>query len=183
MSQEIYNKTVFKRFFEENDPAVMEWAENVLEKVSSPGILPTFIKKDGEDFKAYWETVCHIFALVVLYAKQYNEIDTNKILFELFIENRGLVTDEVDTLEQMKYLFNNYVKEYRKRGTLDIVNKEGMILGELLRLIRYKTEDEFIFALLMSRDTGWTMGHSSPTWNRTDTVLNITKGYETTESV
>ena len=183
MSQEIYNKTVFKRFFEENDPAVMEWAENVLEKVSSPGILPTFIKKDGEDFKAYWETVCHIFALVVLYAKQYNEIDTNKILFELFIENRGLVTDEVNTLEQMKYLFNNYVKEYRKRGTLDIVNKEGAILGELLRLIRYKTEDEFIFALLMSRDTGWTMGHSSPTWNRTDTVLNVTKGYETTESV
>lgn len=183
MSQEIYNKTVFKRFFEENDPAVMEWAENVLEKVSSPGILPTFIKKDGEDFKAYWETVCHIFALVVLYAKQYNEIDTNKILFELFIENRGLVTDEVNTLEQMKYLFNNYVKEYRKRGTLDIVNKEGTILGELLRLIRYKTEDEFIFALLMSRDTGWTMGHSSPTWNRTDTVLNVTKGYETTESV
>lgn len=183
MSQEIYNKTVFKRFFEENDPAVMEWAENVLEKVSSPGILPTFIKKDGEDFKAYWETVCHIFALVVLYAKQYNEIDTNKILFELFIENRGLVTDEVDTLEQMKYLFNNYVKEYRKRGTLDIVNKEGAILGELLRLIRYKTKDEFIFALLMSRDTGWTMGHSSPTWNRTDTVLNVTKGYETTESV
>ena len=183
MSQEIYNKTVFKRFFEENDPAVMEWAENVLEKVSSPGILPTFIKKDGEDFKAYWETVCHIFALVVLYAKQYNEIDTNKILFELFIENRGLVTDEVSTLEQMKYLFNNYVKEYRKRGTLDIVNKEGAILGELLRLIRYKTEDEFIFALLMSRDTGWTMGHSSPTWNRTDTVLNVTKGYETTESV
>lgn len=183
MSQEIYNKTVFKRFFEENDPAVMEWAENVLEKVSSPGILPTFIKKDGEDFKAYWETVCHIFALVVLYAKQYNEIDTNKILFELFIENRGLVTDEVDTLEQMKYLFNNYVKEYRKRGTLDIVNKEGSILGELLRLIRYKTEDEFIFALLMSRDTGWTMGYSSPTWNRTDTVLNVTKGYETTTNV
>lgn len=183
MSQEIYNKTVFKRFFEENDPAVMEWAENVLEKVSSPGILPTFIKKDGEDFKAYWETVCHIFALVVLYAKQYNEIDTNKILFELFIENRGLVTDEVDTLEQMQYLFDNYVKEYRKRGTIDIVNKEGTILGELLRLIRYKTEEEFIFALLMARDTGWTMGYSSPTWNRTDTVLNVTKGYETTESV
>lgn len=183
MSQEIYNKTVFKRFFEENDPAVMEWAENVLEKVSSPGILPTFIKKDGEDFKAYWGTVCHIFALVVLYAKQYNEIDTNKILFELFIKNRGLVTDEVDTLEQMRYLFDNYVKEYRKRGTLDIVNKEGTILGELLRLIRYKSEEEFIFALLMSRDTGWTMGYSSPTWNRTDTVLNVTKGYETTTSV
>lgn len=35
----------------------------------------------------------------------------------------------------------------------------------------------------MSRDTGWTMGYSSPTWNRTDTVLNVTKGYETTTNV
>lgn len=183
MSQEIYNKTVFKRFFEENDPEVMKWAENVLEKITSPGILPVFIKKDGEDFKAYWETVCHIFALTVLYAKQYSEIDTNKILFELFIEGRGLVTDEVDSLEQMQYLFNNYVEEYRKRGTLDIINKEGTILGELLRLIQYKSEEEFIFALLQARDTGWMVGYSSPTWNRTDTVLNVTKGYEMSKSI
>ena len=83
----------------------------------------------------------------------------------------------------MKYLFNNYVKEYRKRGTLDIVNKEGMILGSFSVLLDIRRRMSSIFALLMSRDTGWTMGHSSPTWNRTDTVLNVTKGYETTESV
>lgn len=183
MAEEIYSKTVFQRFFEKNDPAVIEWAENVLAKISSPGILPTFIKKDGEDFQAFWGSVCHLFALIVLYARQYNEIDTNKILFELFIENRGLVTNEVDTLEQMQYLFDNYVDEYRKRGRLDIISKEGVILGELLRLIQYGQLDEFIFALLMPRDTGWMLGYSSPTWNRTDTVLNITKGYETTESI
>lgn len=183
MAQEIYNKTVFKRFFEENDPQVMAWAENVFEKVASPGILPTFIQKGGEDFASYWKTVCHLFALVVVYARTMNNIDTNQILFELFIENRGLVTNEIDTPEQMQYLFNNYVEEYRKRGRLDIVSKEGVILGELLRLIEYKNQDEFIFALLMARDTGWTMGYSSPTWNRTDTVLNITKGYEKSVNV
>lgn len=183
MAQEIYDKTVFKRFFEENDPQVMAWAENVFEKVASPGILPTFIQKGGEDFASYWKTVCHLFALVVVYARTMNNIDTNQILFELFIENRGLVTNEIDTSEQMQYLFNNYVEEYRKRGRLDIVSKEGVILGELLRLIEYKDQDEFIFALLMARDTGWTMGYSSPTWNRTDTVLNITKGYEKSVNV
>lgn len=183
MSQEIYNKTVFKRFFEKNDSRVLAWAENVFDKVANPGILPLFIKKDSEDFESYWKSVCHLFALVVLYSRQFNEIDTNKILFELFIENRGLVTDGVDSSEQMQYLFENYVEEYRKRGRLDIVAKEGVILGELLRLIQYKDTNEFIFALLMARDTGWTMGYSSPTWNRTDTVLNITKAYEKSVSV
>lgn len=183
MAEEIYNRTIFKRFFEKNDPAVLAWAENVLAKVGGTGILPIYIKKDSEDFKAYWGSICHLFALIVLYSRQYNEIDTNKILFELFIENRGLVTNEITTLEQMQYLFDNYVEEYRKRGRIDIVSKEGAILGELLRLIQYQNLDEFIFALLMSRDTGWAMGYSSPTWNRTDTVLNITKGYETTVSV
>ena len=183
MAQEIYDKTVFKRFFEENDPQVMAWAENVFEKIASPGILPTFINKGGEDFASYWKSVCHLFALVVVYARQMNEIDTNKILFELFIENRGLVTNEITTSEQMQYLFENYVEEYRKRGRLDVVSKEGVILGELLRLIEYKDLDEFIFALLMARDSGWTMGYSSPTWNRTDTVSNITKGYEKTVNI
>lgn len=27
------------------------------------------------------------------------------------------------------------------------------------------------------------MGYSSPTWNRTDTVMNVSKGYEFTSSV
>lgn len=183
MANEIYNRTVFKRFFEVNDEKVLAWAENVLAKISSPGILPSFIEKKGEDFQAYWGAITHLFALIVLYGRQYNQIDTNKILFELFIDNRGLVTNEVVTEEQMQYLFDNYIKEYEKRGKLDIISKEGIILGELLRLLQYKQLDEFIFAVLMPRDTGWTLGYSSPMWNRADTILNITKGYEMTESV
>lgn len=183
MASEIYDKTVFKRFFEVNDPKVLAWAENVLAKICGPGILPVYLNKEGEDFKSFWGTITHLFALVVIYGRQYNEIDTNKILFELFIENRGLVTNEIDTQEQMQYLFDNYINEYKKRGRLDIVSKEGVILGELLRLIQYDTLDEFIFALLMARDSGWTLGYSSPTWNRTDTVTNITKGYEVSENV
>lgn len=51
----IYNTTVFSRFFEENDPAVMKWAENVLAKVSGAGILPKFIEKVERTFKHFGE--------------------------------------------------------------------------------------------------------------------------------
>lgn len=180
----IYNSLMFSRFFEENDKAVVGWAENVLAKLEGSRILPTFLnKKNNPDFQAFWGTITHLFALIVLYARKYKEIDTNQILFEMFIQNRGLVTNMVDDQEQMEYLFYNYLEEYSKRGRLDIINKEGEILGELLRLIRYNSLDEFIFALLKPEATGWSMGYSSPTWNRTDTVMNVSKGYEFTSSV
>ena len=180
----IYNDLMFSRFFEENDKAVMGWAENVLAKMEGSRILPTFLnKKENPDFKAFWGTITHLFALIVLYARKYKEIDTNLILFEMFIQNRGLITNMVDDQEQMEYLFYNYLEEYSKRGRLDIINKEGEILGELLRLIRYNSLDEFIFALLRPEATGWAMGFSSPCWDRTDTVMNVSKGYEYTESI
>ena len=183
-STPIYDNLPFSRFFEENDKEVIRWAENVLEKLEGRGILPTFLKKkENEDFRAFWGTITHIFALIVLYARQYKKIDTNQILFEMFIQNRGLVTNMVDSQEQMKYLFYNYLEEYSKRGRLDIISKEGEILGELLRLIRYNSLDEFIFALLRPEATGWAMGHSSPTCDRTNTVMNVSKAYEYTKGV
>lgn len=183
MADIIYNRTIFKKFFEKNDIKIQAWAQNVLDKICSPGILPVFFNKQNEDFVSFWGSVTHLFAIVVLYGRQYEEIDVNKILFDIFIKERGLVTDTVDTTEQMQYLFNNYVEEYRKRGRMDIVSKEGTILGELLRLIRYNDLNEFIFALLAPKDSGWTLGHSSPTWNRTDTVENITKAYECSSNI
>lgn len=175
----IYSNTIFSRFFEQNDKEVMAWAENVLAKLEGNGILPVFLKKkENEDFKAFWGTITHLFALIVLYARKYKEIDSNQILFETFIQNRGLITNLVDSQDQMEYLFYNYLEEYSKRGRLDIINKEGELLGELLRLIRYNSLDEFIFALLRPENTGWTIGHSSPTWQRTECVTNVTKAFE-----
>lgn len=175
----IYSNTIFSRFFEQNDKEVMAWAENVLAKLEGNGILPVFLKKkENEDFKAFWGTITHLFALIVLYARKYKEIDSNQILFETFIQNRGLITNLVDSQDQMEYLFYNYLEEYSKRGRLDIINKEGELLGELLRLIRYNSLDEFIFALLRPENTGWTIGYSSPTWQRTECIVNVTKAFE-----
>ena len=40
LSTVIYDKSVFKQFFENNDPQVLAWALNVLEKLYEPGIVP-----------------------------------------------------------------------------------------------------------------------------------------------
>lgn len=180
----IYDTTIFKQFFESDDSRVLGWAENVYDKLENANILPAFIrKKDNEDFRALWFTVAKMFAFITIYARQFNEIGTNKILFEAFINNKGLVTNLVDSQEQMEYLFNNYLEEYAKRGKLDIVGMSGDILGEFLRLIRYSDKDEFIFALLQPENTGWCLGWSSPTWEKTQLVANVTKAYEFTKDI
>ena len=81
----IYDTTIFKQFFESDDSRVLGWAENVYDKLENANILPAFIrKKDNEDFRALWFTVAKMFAFITIYARQFNEIGTNKILFEAF---------------------------------------------------------------------------------------------------
>ena len=180
----IYNNSIFKQFFEENDSAVLGWANNVLRKLQGSSILPTWINKtDNEDFDVLWGTITHLFAIIVLYARQYNNIDSNQILFQLFVSDRGLVNDFVTSQEQMEYMFNNYIEEFQKRGKRDILSKEGILLGELLRLIRYNETDEFVFAELQPENTGWCLGYSSPTWDRTEKVNSVYKAYEYQEGV
>ena len=50
MADIIYNRTIFKKFFEKNDIKIQAWAQNVLDKICSPGILPVFFNKQNEDF-------------------------------------------------------------------------------------------------------------------------------------
>ena len=42
LSSTIYDKTIFKTFFDSNDPQVLIWAINVLEKLFEPGIVPLY---------------------------------------------------------------------------------------------------------------------------------------------
>lgn len=50
----VYNKTVFSRFFASDSPEVMKWANNVLEKVKSSGILPIYVDKNTDDYSEFW---------------------------------------------------------------------------------------------------------------------------------
>ena len=107
-------------------------------------------------------------------------------LMQKFIEGWGLVYENIDTVEQRNFLFKNWIKQFSERGTFQITqkqaeNEDGEIIrldGELRRLVGYSKPNEFIFGALAPQDTGWCMGWSSPTWDGTETVNAVSKGYD-----
>ena len=70
-----YQEKELKKFLSHEDIKIQAWAQNVLDKICSPGILPVFFNKQNEDFVSFWGSVTHLFAIVVLYGRQYEEID------------------------------------------------------------------------------------------------------------
>ena len=185
----VYDKLYFSNFFNVNDIGVFGWALNVLEKIYSKGsILPDFYQRgdnksnlEDEDFITYWNSLTHLFAIIVYYARQFESISSNNVLLEEFLKSKDLILPKdlnaVDTL----YLYQNYINEYKKRGTLSILDQKengSSIDGELIRLLDHKITEELIFALFQNFESGWCLGKSSPTWKGTEFIKNIRKGYE-----
>jgi hypothetical protein len=182
----VYNKTAFKNFFNVNDINVFSWAINVLEKLYVKGlILPDFIERannfsnlEDEDFIVYWNSITHIFAIIVNFSRKFEEFEFNSYLLNEFIDSKDLITSNELDITDLIYLFNNYVEEYKKRGTYAIIERkeDGAALdGELIRLTKSKVYQEFIFALLKNYETGWCLGKSSPTCNRTTFIDSLNK--------
>lgn len=183
----IYSKTDFKQFFDVNDINVLGWAFNVLEKLYELGILPKYVQRDytenSKDFIDYWLSITHFFALIVYMARQFEDIPGNNILFNLFLEGRGLALSGEETQLQRNYLFSHYIDEFRKRGTRNIIDMDGTVNGEFLRLINYNPDEEFMFFNLVRQDLGWCCDFSSPMWIGTEQIVNAMKAYEYTESI
>lgn len=183
----IYSKTDFKKFFDVNDINVLRWAFNVLEKLYERGVLPKYVQRDytenSKDFIDYWLSITHFFAIIVYMARQFQDIPKNKILFDLFLESKGLALSGEESLVQREYLFANYINEFRKRGTKSITSTDGMVNGEFMRLINYKDTDEFMFFNLVFQDLGWCCDLSSPMWTGTEQIVNAMKAYEYGEDV
>lgn len=185
----IYNKTIFNQFFNVNDINIFGWALNVLEKLYIKGlILPDFYERgdnrsniEDEDFIAYWNSITHLFAILVYFARQFENIKTNSILLEEFLKSKDLILSSSSTLDDLVYIFSNYVEEYRKRGTIRILeNKENgfEVDGELIRLLDHRITEELIFCLFQNFESGWCLSKSSPTWKGTEFIKNLRKGYE-----
>lgn len=190
LSSIFYDKTIFKLFFDSNDPQVLAWALNVLEKLFEPGIVPTYVSRDNEDdYNTFFFTITHFFAFVVIYARQYREFTnfgedstisgtSREILLKQFLEGWGIVYENIVNDEQREYLFKNWMNQFRERGTYNVVSTDGEVVGELRRLVGYTRPNEFIFGVLAPQDVGWCMGWSSPTWTGTETVNAVSKGFD-----
>ena len=184
-----FNSSYFSKFFNINNINIFGWAINVLEKVYSKGlILPDFYERgngysntEDEDFIAYWNSITHLFAIIVYYARQFENIKVNNVLLEGFLNSKDLLLPKDLNSSDLLYIYENYINEYKKRSTLSILDQKENgkeIDGELIRLIDHKVSEELIFCLFQNFESGWCIGKSSPTWKGTEFIKNIRKGYE-----
>jgi hypothetical protein len=175
----IYDKTIFKTFFDSNDPQVLAWAINVLEKLFEPGIVPLYVSRNNQDdYNSFFLAITHYFAFIVIYSRNYRQLENSDLLMKEFIENWGIVYENIETLDQRRYLFLNWIQEFYNRGTDKIAATGSEIEGELRRLVGYEKPNEFIFAVLPPESVGWCLGWSSPTWYGTETVNEVSKGWD-----
>lgn len=182
-----YEQSPFSQFFTANDINVLGWAINVLEKLYKRGIIPAYITRntgeDDRDYVAWWFTVTHFFAILVYFARQFENLSTKTPLMQEFVKGRGVYMHNDPDLDELYYIFTNYIEEIQRRGTTGIYRREAEIDGELLRLIEYVITDEFLFTFVNRGELGWCIGHSSPLYTGADGICNLIKGYEYTEEV
>lgn len=188
-----YDNTFFKDFIDLNDYRVLQWALSVLEKLYDRGILPWYLDRnvgnslfEDEDFISYWYSICHFYGILVVYARQYQDIRGNDTLLKEFLTNIGIYWNRNNTITELQYLFDNYISEFEKRGTNQIntiSETTGVPNGEMLRLIDYISTDEYIFCLTEQNNIGWNIGTSSPCYRGTEEIVNCIKKYEYGEDV
>jgi hypothetical protein len=201
---------IFGDLFTPNNIEVLGWAINVLEKLYKKGIIPSYISReeggDDTDYISYWFSITHFFAILVYYARGFENISSSVVLMREFVKGRGVYMRNNADLEELYYIYSNYIQEIKRRGTKWIGLREGDILsgssviyyygeviggdliyaeedGEILRLIDYADFDEFLFAFTTRGELGWCIGQSSPLYTGADNIKNLIKGYEFTSEI
>ena len=120
LTHPVFNSMVFADFFTPDDTNVLDWALNVLEKLYKSGIIPSYIKRnqgdDDRDFISYWFTVTHFFAILVYYARGFEHVPGSIALMREFVKGRGVYIRDNPDVEELSYVYNNYIAEIAKRA-------------------------------------------------------------------
>ena len=190
---DIYDSTVFSKFFEYFNVDSINWANNVLQKLYKKGIVANYVDRSDntnwtdEDYIDWFYVICYAIALQVTYDRKFEDILFDKRLLSDYLESRGLFVKNERSLDELTLLANNFYDEIRQRGTLQIISPNSKnnrtTDGELLRLINKQEQDEFIFGLVDKDRAAWCVDYSSPEYSGTCEITNIIKGYEYTKGV
>lgn len=167
-----FNNSLFAKYFTATDQSVLNWYVNVLQKLWDKGLIPNYMDRDPlnpDDFLGLWSAVTQFFAYYVTFARTYATFYNNIDILSDFLQQRGLNVSPEDTLGQLQTMLLTFYYQMSKRGGVEIVNESDTssdsktgVMGEMKRLIHYKTVDEFLFLLFQPQNYTWCLGRSSP---------------------
>lgn len=100
-----YSKSIFSDIMPDN-PEVIEWTENVLEKVKGDNILPHYIFKD-RDFDIFWGWIIHFFSIIVFFSRNFKKFFNN---YENYLDEVGEFMREKDYIQDSRVQINKDLK-------------------------------------------------------------------------
>ena len=162
---------------------------------------------EDKDFVDFWRSITHYFAWFVCLARKFANFHNDEDLLREYLNQRNLITCSSTPYLDLLYLRANYLDEIRQRGTIQIAKPKGIytsildesisgsesdsdsnsevqvqfdkqVDGELLRLLCYQVEDEFLFDVVPNELLGWNIDNSSPLYRSKHKHLNLNKSYE-----
>jgi len=127
-----YEKSIFNQFFSCFDQKILLWCLNVLEKTYKPGIIPKYITRDkngnvnriDEDFLAVWKAVTCFFAIIVQYARIFQDFSTFDRILKEYLIQKGLFICLDQNTEELLFLMKNYYRAINERGTKGVITKK-----------------------------------------------------------
>lgn len=192
VNNDVFNNSIFSQFTEAYGYDTLLWSISVFEKIYQKGIVPTFITRgdansidDDRDYIDFWISICQLFAIIVVYSREFESFDSNEELLSEYLKQRSLLFCPDATLTTLDYLMSNYYRIIRQRGTKGIVREEtisGVLYqGELLNFICKGTTDEFLLNITRNNDIGWTIERSSPLYKGLTHHHKFHKAFEDTQ--
>lgn len=182
----VFDQSIFSTFYDCccNDD-VLIWCSNVLNKLYDKGILMQAMTRnqnqnqnqEDRDFIDFWRSVSCYFAMIVSYARIFENIDQRKELLRSYLNARHLYVKNTQGLSDMRMLMKNRFKIIRKRGTLSMTSTlrfveqssyintlfDQDIDGEFLRMISFNPiKDEFLFSVTHENNIGLSINQHSP---------------------
>ncbi len=126
-----FSNSIFSNYIGCYDLCSLNWSINVLEKLYTKGILPSYIERgrsnsttEDKDFIDFWRSVTHYFAYYVCLARYFKDFHLDEVILFEFLIQRGLYICKDEEYENLLYLSKNYYDEIRQRGTINIIRRE-----------------------------------------------------------
>jgi len=186
MANTIFDKSVFKDYFEANDTDVLAWANNVLAKVREEGIaVPKFISKEN-DFDDIYHPTTIFFAYIVILGRVFEGFKNElHLAFEYLLQNGQYPCDE-ESIARLQDSITNLLRVRANRGSIQTITPStdsAIANGEILRLICWDSLTFFKLGVAQSKHNSWNINNSGPLARGCTGRYDLNIGYEYTEEV
>ncbi|HEX5187343.1 MAG TPA: hypothetical protein VFV86_10680 [Nitrososphaeraceae archaeon] len=186
MATTIFDSSIFKEYFDSDDPEVLAWAENVLAKVTEKnGIVPNYISREN-DFEETFNPSIIFFAYLVIFSRVFESFKEEvKLAFEYLVQNGQYPCDE-ESLTRLRDSITNLLRVRAYRGGLQTITPStdpNLADGEILRLICWNSLIFFKLGVAQSKYNSWNINNSSPLYRGCTGRYDLNIAYEYTEDV